>query len=157
MKMNKSTRLAAMERFERVCRERALPFTIQRRVVFETLLDSSDHPTADDVHRRARSRIPGIAQTTVYRVLETLVQLGLARRVHHPDSVLRYEGNVSRHDHLRCTECQRVIDVAGPPTEIPRPRPERLDGFEVRACTVVYEGICPACLASSRGARTEER
>lgn len=68
------------ERLEALCRERGLPVTVQRRVIFAALLDHDDHPTVDRVFADVKNRIPGVSRTTVYRTLETLADLGTVRR-----------------------------------------------------------------------------
>lgn len=70
---------------ERLCRERGVPLTPQRRVVFETLRVSSDHPTTERIYDRAHRSIPGISTATVYRVLEFLVDCGVALRTCNPE------------------------------------------------------------------------
>ncbi len=60
----------AAARFE----EAGVPFTVQRRAVWESLARRKDHPTADDVFESVEERMPGVSRTTVYRSLETLVQ-----------------------------------------------------------------------------------
>ncbi len=44
--------------------------------------------------------MPEISRTTVYRVLETLVRVGIERKVRHPGAAARYEVETHRHHHL---------------------------------------------------------
>jgi Fe2+ or Zn2+ uptake regulation protein len=140
-----------LERFERVCRERGVPVTIQRRVVFEVLLASDDHPTVDEVYRRVSQHAPGVSQATVYRVLELLEDAGFATRIHHPGSASRFDADTSRHDHILCMKCGRTVDVDKSPLQIPPLSSDRAHGFEVSGCSVVYEGVCPDCRADGPG------
>jgi len=72
--------------YEQKFRERGLALTVQRRVILAELLARRDHPTADQVFAAVVGRVPGLSRTTVYRVLETLVGLGMARKVLHADA-----------------------------------------------------------------------
>ena len=54
-----------IERLEAKCHERGLPVTVQRRVIFDALLDRQNHPTIDQVYDDVKSRIPGVSRTTV--------------------------------------------------------------------------------------------
>jgi len=155
--MDALTRDALVERFEAVCRERGVPMTIQRRVVFEALLDSKDHPTVDDLYRRVSRHAPGISQATVYRVLELLEDSGLAAKINHPGSASRYDSVADNHPHLLCVECQRVVDVRNVQAQVPSLSPEEAHGFEIRGCSIVYEGVCPDCRSQSKKPSPGER
>jgi len=81
----------SLAEFESLCRRRGLAVTVQRRAVFTELARRRDHPTADQVYDAVRDRLPGLSRTTVYRVLEALVENGLARKVHHAAGVVRFD------------------------------------------------------------------
>jgi Fur family peroxide stress response transcriptional regulator len=97
--------------FEAECRKRGLAVTVQRKAVFEAISARRDHPTADQVYDKVRGRIPGLSRTTVYRVLDTLVEAGFLRRVQHAGSVTRFDPMTERHHHLVCEACGRLVDV----------------------------------------------
>ena len=50
--------------------------TRQKAVVYQVLLDSYDHPTAEKIYERAKKELPTISLGTVYRVLKELVSEG---------------------------------------------------------------------------------
>src|SRR5512142_935165 len=85
---------------QEACRRRGLAVTIQRRAVFAELALRRDHPTADQIYDAVRGSLPGLSRTTVYRVLETLVEVGLARKVHHAGGAARFDPMTGRHHHL---------------------------------------------------------
>jgi Fur family peroxide stress response transcriptional regulator len=149
--MQKPPRETRIRTFEALCRKRGVPVTVQRRMVLEELLASSDHPTAERIFRAVRKRAPGISQTTVYRVLELLVELGMARKTGHPESVCRYDPHVERHHHLICESCDRMVDLDDSELDtIPLPS-RRRTGFELVDYSIQFRGTCPDCLQQSNG------
>ena len=64
---------ARLQEFEETCRRKGLPLTVQRRVILEAVLQRDDHPTADQIYEAVQERIPQLSRTTVYRVLDALL------------------------------------------------------------------------------------
>lgn len=131
--------------FEEVCRRHGVPLTVQRRAVLEAVLERDDHPSAEQVFAVVRTRIPGISRTTVYRVLDALVGLGVIGRAHHQGSIARFDAKTHRHHHLVCEGCRRVVDYEAPGLDgLPLPEPAAI-GFEVRDYSIQFTGLCAAC------------
>jgi len=130
---------------EEACRERGMPLTVQRRAVFAELVERRDHPTAEQVYEAVRGRLPGLSRTTVYRVLDTLVELGAARRVLHAGAAVRYDPVTQRHHHLVCEACGRLEDVAD--ARVPRVSLPNVAsaGFAITGYSVSFTGICSSC------------
>ncbi|GAB6186847.1 Fur family transcriptional regulator [Thermopirellula anaerolimosa] len=140
-----------LRELEAACRSAGRPLTVQRRGVFEALLMLDNHPTADEVLAAVRNGIPNISRTTVYRILDDLVQMGVVRRIHHPGSAARYDGKIVRHHHLVCTACGKVWDWEDPRLDrIPAPR-DAAEFFEVHDFSVYFSGVCNECLKLQRG------
>jgi len=131
--------------FEADCRRRGLALTIQRRAVFAELAERRDHPTADQVYESLHARLPGLSRTTVYRVLETLVGQGFARKVQHAGAAVRFDAMTERHHHLVCERCGRLADLDD--TLVPSlPLPDaRKTGFRVRDYSISFTGLCKSC------------
>jgi Fur family peroxide stress response transcriptional regulator len=128
-----------------VCRERGLRLTIQRRAVLQVLLGRSDHPTADQIFAATQDENPQISRRTVYRVLDTLAEWGLIRRVHHPGATARFDAKTHRHHHLVCVRCNKVVDWESRSLDnvsLPRGKPH---GFDVCDFSVQFIGLCPDC------------
>ncbi|MEE8218799.1 MAG: transcriptional repressor [Vicinamibacteria bacterium] len=131
--------------FEQECRRRGLALTVQRRTVFEELASRRDHPTADQVFDAVQQRLPSLSRTTVYRVLETLVETGFAQKVHHPDAVARFDPVTERHHHLVCETCGRLVDLDDSAVpQVPLPDPAGT-GFHIRDYSVSFSGLCSNC------------
>jgi len=136
--------------FEAECRRRGLALTVQRRTVYQALSGRRDHPTADQVFDAVRERLPGLSRTTVYRVLDTLVEAGFARKVQHAGGVARFDPITERHHHLVCEACGRLVDVddaAVPALRLPQARGS---GFRITDYSVSFIGLCGDCARGRR-------
>jgi Fur family ferric uptake transcriptional regulator/Fur family peroxide stress response transcriptional regulator len=120
--------------------------TPQRRAVLDVLESATDHPTAAEVFERVRVVSPGIGPATVYRTLALLVANGLALELSlGHGSAARYDGNVTRHDHLVCTTCGAASDIQ---TALPSQLIEQLTGstgYAISRYDLQFHGTCPNC------------
>lgn len=133
-----------MARAEAALRARGLPVTVQRRRLLERFLGCTDHPAADTLHADVAPLVPGLSRATVYRTLETLVELGLAVRIAHPGWEQRYDPRVDLHHHLVCDACGAVRDHEQ--AELDRlPLPAARAGFRASGYSVLFRGLCESC------------
>lgn len=88
-----------------------LRMTRQRKLILAELMRVKSHPTADELHRMVRRKLPHISLATVYRNLELLAGQGLIRKIEGGPSQMRFDGDTSRHFHSRCRLCGRVFDA----------------------------------------------
>ena len=134
-----------MVQFERICRERRLPLTVQRRAILQAILGRDDHPTADQIHAQIKTQLPDVSRTSVYRILEMLVETDMITKVCHPGSAARFDPKLRQHHHLVCLSCQRIIDVEEPRLDR-LPLPDVRDiGFQIDDYHVHFRGVCAAC------------
>ncbi|MGH7844128.1 MAG: Fur family transcriptional regulator [Candidatus Binatia bacterium] len=134
-----------LEELESACRRNGLPVTVQRRVILEALVERDDHPTVDQLFADVKNRIPGVSRTTVYRVLETLVQLGVSRKTNHFEATARFDANTDHHHHLICRSCNKISDLEDRSLDQFRLPEIRRSGFKVTDYSVYFEGLCPEC------------
>ena len=127
------------------CREAGLRSTPQRRAVYEALIDSKDHPSAEMLCRKVRKTMPNISLDTVNRTLLTLTRIGVAFVVEGSGDVKRFDGGLEKHQHFKCTKCKKIIDFHHKPfDDIPVPKNISRQ-FTVLRQTVYLEGICDSC------------
>jgi len=94
---------------------KGLRMTKNRQAVYSVLVSSTDHPTASDVHDRARKIIPDMSLATVYNSLETLVEFSAARQVNFDRESSRYCANLQEHGHFYDSDTGKVQDVVFKP------------------------------------------
>lgn len=125
-------------------------FTRQRAAVFGVLCGTRSHPTAEEIFRVVRERIPDISLATVYKALEAFESAGACLRLTDGDGPARYDARVDDHHHLRCVACGRVIDVEGPALRGWAAGAAARQGFEVLDCRLVLVGRCAECRSDAR-------
>jgi Fur family ferric uptake transcriptional regulator len=98
-------------RLERLCAERGMRMTGQRRVIAQVLSEAEDHPDVEEVHRRAAARDSRISLSTVYRTMRLLEGAGIVERHDFGDGRARYEpAGHGHHDHLINVKTGEVIE-----------------------------------------------
>jgi len=151
-------RSSRMQQFEAACRAHGLPVTVQRRRIFEALAGRTDHPTSDQVYAAVKDTLPGVSRTTVYRVLDTLVRVGVLARASSPGAASRVDPRTARHHHLVCQRCDRLFDVDERAVEHRiRPPDVRRQGFAIQGYSIYFTGLCAACRKKAAGRHPERR
>jgi Fur family ferric uptake transcriptional regulator len=98
-------------RLERLCSEKGMRMTGQRRVIARVLSEAEDHPDVEEVHRRASARDSRISLSTVYRTVRLLEEAGILERHDFGDGRGRYEpAGHGHHDHLINMRTGEVIE-----------------------------------------------
>jgi len=139
------TKSRRFDEFRRRCRSLGIPVTPQRESVLAAILDLDCHPTAEQVYNSLRSIRSNISRATVYRTLETLVEIGIITKTCHPGGVIRYDRRTAIHHHLVCLGCDAVIDITDERlNELPIPDTSAV-GFEVKDSRVQLRGLCRSC------------
>jgi Fur family ferric uptake transcriptional regulator len=101
----------ALDRLEKLCLEKGLRMTDQRRVIARVLSEALDHPDVDQVYRRASAIDPRISIATVYRTVRLFEEANILERHDFGDGRARYEEAPSEHhDHLIDMQTGEVVE-----------------------------------------------
>ena len=90
--------------------EKGLKVTPQRLAILEAIYSLNNHPSAEMILQYLKESHPNIASGTVYKVLDTLVETRLIRRVKTENEVKRFDGKLENHHHLYCSESDKIQD-----------------------------------------------
>ena len=103
--------MTALSSIEKLCVERGMKMTGQRRVIAQVLSDSDDHPNVDEVYGRASSIDSKISIATVYRTVRLFEEAGLLEKHDFGGNSARYEeATDDHHDHLINVKSEEVIE-----------------------------------------------
>ena len=99
------------DRIEKLCIEKGMRMTEQRRVIARVLSEAHDHPDVEELHRRAHAVDPHISIATVYRTVRLFEEAGIIERHDFRDGRSRYEEAPDQHhDHLIDMRSGKVIE-----------------------------------------------
>lgn len=90
-----------MDRLEKLCIEKGLRMTDQRRIIARVLSSADDHPDAEELHKRANALDSSISLATVYRTVKLFEESNIIERHDFRDGRSRFEEVPDEHhDHL---------------------------------------------------------
>lgn len=100
-----------MDRLEKLCVDKGMRMTDQRRVIARVLSEAKDHPDVEEVHRRAAAIDADISIATVYRTVRLFEEAGILTRHDFMDGRSRYEeAPEEHHDHLIDMKSGKVLE-----------------------------------------------
>ncbi|GJL64508.1 MAG: transcriptional repressor [Nitrospirales bacterium] len=130
-------------------KDQGLKSTPQRTAIYKALMETTSHPTAEDLYQHVSQDYPMISQNTVYYTLGVLQQAGLLREVNVGHDRARYDGNLTPHHHLICHGCKSIVDVMDKklneiscPSGLP-------SGFRITDYQIEFRGYCQACRSNT--------
>jgi Fur family transcriptional regulator, ferric uptake regulator len=122
-----------------------------RSAVVERLADLGCSVTAKEIADRLHERGEDIGVASIYRTLDLLQDLRLARRVDAAEGVARYEPvdpSGEHHHHIVCESCGEVSPFEDGELERAIERLSNRVDFAIAAHDVTLRGECPGCRAT---------
>ena len=123
---------------EAILREHGIQPSAQRIAVAQYVLDTSKHPSADQVLEEVGGRFPMLSRATVYNTLNLFVEKGLLRELVLAEGRTVFDPNLAPHHHFIDDRTGAISDV--PWSALRVSRVDTLDGLDVREYSVVLRG-----------------
>jgi Fur family ferric uptake transcriptional regulator len=125
-------RATVADRIEKLCIEKGMRMTEQRRVIARVLSSADDHPDVEELHRRAHQVDPHISIATVYRTVRLFEEAGIITRHDFRDGRSRYEEHQdTHHDHLINMKTGEVVEFVDAEIEALQEAIARKLGFKL--------------------------
>lgn len=119
-------------RLEKLCEEKGLKMTEQRRVVARVLSESTDHPDVEEVYKRATFVDQKISLATVYRTVRLFEESGVVNRHDFGEGKSRYEEvPEEHHDHLVNIQTGEIIEFKNDEIELLQKKIAEELGYEL--------------------------
>lgn len=134
------------ERFRVFLEIRGEKLTDPRRVLVKHIFSAHKHFDADELVRDLHDSGHSISRSTVYRTLRLLVEAGLLREFRLVNrSAYEHDYGYPNHDHLHCTECNKIVEFCNEEILAIREAISRLHGFRATEHRFLISGICADC------------
>ncbi len=115
-------------------RRAGLRVTAQRQAIVSVLIESEDHPHAEEVLARAREHDASISQATAYRTLSVLAEKGLLRTHTFDGGAARFElADRPHHDHMIDLDTGQIREFVSAEIEDLQKRIAEQYGYEIVA------------------------
>ncbi len=126
-------------------REAGYKLTQPRLAVLSVLENHDGHLSPHDIYRLGRKIYKRLGLVTVYRTLEILDELGVARRVHTQGQCHGYARAGGDRHYVVCRRCDRIIEFPceGLDQLIANVRKET--GYAIDEHLLELTGLCPQC------------
>lgn len=150
------TALTPLARFQEFLQSRGKRVTQQRKIIVEQVASRHEHFDADQLladlllteHRK------NVSRPTVYRTLSEMVDAGLLRKMTlNGRAVYEHDYGYPQHDHLHCTECDKLIEFQSDELLQLREAVAREHQFRVNAHRLIISGVCLECRLSKQRKR----
>jgi Fur family ferric uptake transcriptional regulator len=120
--------------------------TEPRRILIRHIFDSHKHFDADELVADLRGANRKVSRATVYRTLRLLVEAGLLRELRLTNrTAYEHDYGYPSHDHLHCTECDRVVEFNNDEIRRLRETISLEHGFRDKGHRFMILGVCSSC------------
>lgn len=125
-------------------------FSAKREAIYQVLLSTDTHPSAEWVYEQLKPKIPGLSLGTVYRNLAVFKEMGLARSVGIINGQERFDAVITQHPHFICSKCFRIIDIPKGYSSLEKNTYDLISrdcGVEIESHSITFYGLCKKCCA----------
>jgi Fe2+/Zn2+ uptake regulation proteins len=135
-----------LSELEEKLRQKNLKITPQRLEILRAIQNQHSHPSAESVFLSVKKRCPAVSLATVYKTLETLVEIGEIKVAVVCQGRTLYDTRLDKHHHFICQSCGYVEDVEMNLNCLEVCFPQKVPGhYHVHSSEVVFHGLCPQC------------
>ena len=134
-----------IDRFIDKCKHHHLKITPQRIVIFKSLMNSKEHPSAEVIHKKVKKEFPTISLDTVCRTLTIFTEIGIVHTVEGHGDPKRFDPNLKPHHHFYCLGCGNLTDFYSETLDQVKVPDEIEKRFNITSKRLVLNGYCEIC------------
>jgi len=112
--------------------------TPQRLAIAAFVLETSSHPTADEVYSQVQPNCSTLSRATVYNTLHLMVERGILKAQRIQDEIVHFDANTEVHHHFVDESTGRIFDI--PWNALQLQGHQELEAFEVSEYQVILRG-----------------
>jgi Fur family ferric uptake transcriptional regulator len=122
-----------------------LRMTAQRQAIINSVFNTEEHFTAEQLLAWARERDKSVSRATVYRTLPLLTESGLVREMDFGKKCMLYDPNYAEHpnhNHIICSDCERIVEFESAKIDKLESEISQRLGFSIRSQRLQITGDC---------------
>lgn len=143
--MPSAEKLAAKGKFLDFLKQKNLRRTSQRDAIIETVFNTEEHFTAEQLLDWSRRRDKSVSRATVYRTLPLLTESGLVREMDLGKDFKYYDPNYAdhpNHSHIICGDCDKIVEFESEKISQLEDEISHKLGFAVKTQRLQITGTC---------------
>ncbi len=136
---------AAKQKFIAFLEHKNLRLTSQRQAIIDTVFNTDQHFTAEQLLEWSRLRDRSVSRATVYRTLPLLTESGLVREMDFGKDYKFYDPNYAdhpNHSHIICQDCEKIVEFESDKIEKLESEITHRLGFELKTQRLQITGRC---------------
>lgn len=141
--------MESKEKIIEVFRKNGFRATPQRIAIAQVVLNSRNHPSAEQVFEIVTRNNPSISLSTVYNTLNTMKNVNMVQELAFANNH-RYDSNTSIHVNLVCQNCGDIIDIENETLENEMDNISKRRGFSITGHRFDIYGTCRKCAINSQ-------
>ena len=134
-----------MQEITKILRKKGFKVTPQRLAIYNMLMNTNEHPTAETIYKNLVIDNPSMSLATVYKTLDSFKKSGLIKELSVGECCLRYDAITKNHSHIVCTNCNKVIDIMENISEEILKRVSEKTNYTITSEQLIFYGICDKC------------
>src|SRR5437899_12398652 len=143
--MSVASKQSTKQRFLEFLTKKNLRITSQRQAIVDTVFDTEEHFTAEQLLEWSRRRDQSVSRATVYRTLPLLTESGLVREMDFGKDYKFYDPNYAdhpNHSHIICQDCDKIVEFESEKIEKLENEISHKLGFELKMQRLQISARC---------------
>ncbi len=125
-------------------REQGLRITPQRIAIVDYVVNTDDHPNAEQIHNYVKKKYPMVSLSTIYKTLDMLRERRLVKEI-EVGGETRFDGHIDEHINLICIKCGKIDDLDESSISGIQSRAARKTKYLILKSRFEFLGYCSAC------------
>jgi Fe2+ or Zn2+ uptake regulation protein len=84
--------------------------TNQKEIILGYLKGAKSHPTAEEIYKAVKKKLPRISRATVYRILKDYTTKGEIQELSF-SGASRFDADTNCNVHFICQNCNKIFDI----------------------------------------------